>query len=58
MHQQTSNQEDIMRLLKKITDSTASNEEKAAVFKKLGASLEEFGFLIKDLKQTLQEKKG
>ncbi|MBI2063779.1 MAG: hypothetical protein HYT65_02190 [Candidatus Yanofskybacteria bacterium] len=57
MDQQTPNQENIMRLLKKVTDSTATNEEKAAALKKLNTSLEEFGFLIRDLRQTIQEEK-
>ena len=55
MNQQTPNQGDILQLLKKIADSTATDEEKAIVLKKLNASMKEFGYLVNDLRRAIKD---
>lgn len=57
MKQRTHRQENILLLLKKIADSAATDEEKVAALKKLGASVEEFNYLVGELKKAVQEEK-
>lgn len=56
MNQQKPNKEEyLLKLLKKIADSTATDKERAAFLKKLNAAVSEFSYSVADLKSAIEK---